>query len=86
MNTFGKNLKHLMGDKHITSYELSILSKIPKGYISELVNEKKVNPSLDVICRLCRGLKISPNELIPKGMWGNDGVIYNKGSIKKVKD
>lgn len=75
MNTFSKSLSYYMELKNLSSYGLSRISGIEKGYISELKDGIKDNPSIRIICKLCRSLEISPNELIPKCMWGKDGII-----------
>lgn len=86
MNEFGENLKHIMEEKNISSYELSNLCLITKGYISKLTNHKGKNPTLSIICKLCKALNVTPNDLIPRSMWENDGIIYSEGSIKNTKD
>lgn len=86
MNTFSESLKYYMELKNLSSYGLALKSGIEKGYISQLKDGIKENPGMKVICKLCKALGISPNELIPKCMWGNDGIIDSKGSITKIKD
>lgn len=85
MNTFSESLGYYMKLKDLSSYELSRVTGIEKGYISELKDGIKTNPGINIICRLCKGLEISPNELIPKCMWKKDGVIDSEGSIKNIK-
>lgn len=81
MDTFGDNLNHYMELKGISSFKLSNDSGITKGYISELLNNVKGDPGLMVICKLCKALEITPNELIPVCLWGmEDGITNDKGS------
>lgn len=86
MNTFGESLRYYMQLKNFSSYGLSRVTGIEKGYISELKDGVKDNPGIKIICKLCLGLEISPNDLIPKCMWDGDGIINDKRSSKIVKD
>lgn len=86
MITFGESLLYYMELKNLSSYGLSRISGVEKGYISELKDGIKDNPSIRIICKLCKALEISPNELIPECMWGNDGIIDSKGSSTEIKN
>lgn len=83
MNTFGSNLKDLMNAKKVSNYQLSKMSGIAKGYITELENGVKDNPSMKIVCKICKVLEVTPNELIPSCLWGmEDGITNDKGSIR----
>ena len=86
MITFGESLIYYMELKNLSSYGLSRISGVEKGYISELKDGIKDNPSIRIICKLCKALEISPNELIPECMWGNDGIVDSKGSSTEIKN
>lgn len=45
--------------------ELSLKSGVARGYITEMENGKYTNPSIEVVCKLCMALEITPNDLIP---------------------
>lgn len=56
-------LKEMRIRKNITQSELSILSGVSRSYISELENNDHT-ATVYIICKLCKALKITPNELI----------------------
>ena len=86
MNTFSESLSYYMEIKNFSSYGLSRVTGIEKGYISELKDGVKDNPGIKIICKLCRGLEISPNDLIPECMWKRNGIINDKRSSENIKD
>lgn len=49
--------------------QLSYKSGIARGYLSEIENGKYSNPGVQVIGKLCKSLKITPNELIEESIW-----------------
>lgn len=70
MNTLGKQIRYYRRAKRLSQYELSKRSGIAKGRISEFESEKEeLNPKLFTICRLCKALEVTPNDLIPMYLW-----------------
>lgn len=55
--------------KRLSISQLSYKSGIARGYITELEEGKYQNPGLQVICKLCKSLNVSPNELILEELW-----------------
>jgi transcriptional regulator with XRE-family HTH domain len=55
--------------RNLSISKLSYKSKVARGYITELEKGKYENPGLQTICRLCKALKVTPNELIDKEIW-----------------
>ena len=53
--------------------KLSYKSQVARGYITELEQGKYENPGLQTICKLCKALKVTPNELIVKEFWQWEG-------------
>lgn len=49
--------------------QLSYKSGVAKGYITELEGGKYSNPGVQVIGKLCKALKVTPNDLIIKELW-----------------
>lgn len=49
--------------------KLSYKSKVSRGYITELEEGKYENPGLQTICKFCKALKVTPNELIENELW-----------------
>lgn len=55
--------------KELTISQLSYKSGVAKGYLTELEGGKYSNPGVQVIGKLCKALKITPNDLILKELW-----------------
>lgn len=66
MNTL--KIKEIRMEKGMTAAKLSDLSGLSKSYISEL-EHGKYEPTVLVACQICKGLKVTPNELINEELW-----------------
>lgn len=62
-------VEEIRKNKNISTNKLSRDSGIARGYITEREEGRYQNPSLQIICKLCRSLNVSPNELIPETEW-----------------
>ncbi len=69
MKTIGSILKQYRLDKGLNGKELSLKSGVARGYITEMELGRYINPSIEVVCKLCIALEITPNDLIPKEMY-----------------
>lgn len=69
METIGTKLKRFRLSNNMSQLKLSEISGISRNYISEIENEKYTNISVEILCSLCRALKVTPNDLIPKEYW-----------------
>lgn len=69
MKTIGSILKQYRLDKGWNGKELSLKSGVARGYISEMELDRYINPSIEVVCKLCIALEVTPNDLIPKEMY-----------------
>lgn len=49
-------------DKNLTIVQLAKLSGVSKSHISEIERGKRM-PTIDVLCRLARALKVNPEAL-----------------------
>ena len=67
--TIGKNLERIRRSKRLSKLELSKSSGVSRSYISEMESNKYSNLSLEVICKLCKALEITPNDLIPEELY-----------------
>lgn len=56
-------------EMNLSISKLSYKSKVARGYITELEQGKYVNPGLTTICKLCKALKVTPNDLIDESLW-----------------
>ena len=72
METIGSILKQYRLNKRWNGKELSLNSGVARSYITEMENGKYTNPSIEVICKLCIALEITPNDLIPTYMYKRD--------------
>lgn len=61
--------KELRKMRNLSIGKLSYKSKVARGYITELEAGKYKNPGLQVICKLAKALKVTPNELIEQELW-----------------
>lgn len=57
------NLQQLRKQKRLSKNRLANLAGISTSYLVEL-EEGKYNPTADVICKLCKVLGCTPNDLI----------------------
>ena len=60
----GSNLKLICDKRNITMYRVSKETGISQSYLSDLVNGKAVNPSLEVLIKLSDFLRIPIAELL----------------------
>lgn len=50
--------------KKLSKSKLSQLSGVSRAYISEIESGKYDNPGIKSVCKLCKALDVTPNELI----------------------
>ena len=65
----GQRIKEIRNTRNISQIELSEITGISRSYISEMESGKYENVSINILCDLCRGLKLTPNDLIPEEMY-----------------
>lgn len=63
------NLKQIRQKKEYSVSKLSRLSGVSRPYITQLENDIYNNPTVEVICKLCRALEVSPNDIIKHEYW-----------------
>ncbi|WP_027633348.1 helix-turn-helix domain-containing protein [Clostridium hydrogeniformans] len=61
--------KELRREKRISLSQLSYKSGVARGYLTELEKGKYSNPGIQVLGKLCKALKVTPNELISESIW-----------------
>ncbi|MFT5872782.1 MAG: putative transcriptional regulator [Clostridium sp.] len=61
--------KELREIKKMSLAKLSRESGVARGYLCELEEGKYKNPGGEVICKICKALKCTPNDLIDKKYW-----------------
>lgn len=59
---FGRRLSRIMGFKHITQVELSVMTGIPQAQLSKYINGK-TTPSFYNVDKIAKALKCSVDEL-----------------------
>lgn len=69
MDSISTNLKNIRLEKGFSQSKLSQLSGIGRTTISDIENDRHSNTTIFVLCRLCKALEITPNELIPEEMY-----------------
>lgn len=65
MESIGENLKSYRRKRRLSQMQLSKLSGVSRSHISEIESDKYKNITIDVLCKLCRALYLTPNDLIP---------------------
>lgn len=66
MSNLGEFIKQKRTEKNISSRELARRSGVSQPYISQLENNKVINPTNDILRKLAIGLGISYNDLLKK--------------------
>ena len=61
--------KELRKIKKMSLAQLSRKSGVARGYLCELEGGKYTNPGGEVICKLCKALGTTPNDLIEEKCW-----------------
>jgi len=62
-------IKEIRKERRLSISQLSHESGVARGYLSEMESGKYNNPSLFITCKLCKALKVEPNDLINKELW-----------------
>lgn len=62
------DLKFYRESKKLSKRELAKMSEISPSYITEL-EKGDYDPNIKIICKLCKALRITPNDLIKKEYW-----------------
>lgn len=62
--TVGDNIKRILIEKDISAYKLAKDGQVSNSYLSEIINNEKTNPSIDIIKKISRALNVSINELV----------------------
>jgi len=60
----GDNIRRIAKEKNISFYRICKNGKISNSYMSDLVNNKRKNPSIDILKRISNELGVSIEELI----------------------
>lgn len=61
--------KEFRKEKQLSLSQLSYKSGVARGYLTELEEGKYINPGVQIVCKLCKALKVTPNELIHENLW-----------------
>lgn len=61
--------EEIRNQKKLSVSKLSDLSGVARGYITELEEGKYDNPGVQIVCKLCVALDVTPNELIDESLW-----------------
>lgn len=88
MNTLGDLIKEVRKKSGLTTTQLAEMVEVSQGYISHLENERKKNPSPDVLARIAKVLDIPYIDLMVKAgyLTGSDlSELYLKRDELKSK-
>lgn len=62
--TVGENIKRIAEKRGLTMYRIAKDGKVSNSYISEIVSNKRKNPSVDIIKKIASVLDVTVDELI----------------------
>lgn len=68
MNTVGEMIKGIREKNGLSQNKLSEESGVSRSYLIE-IEEGKYNITVDILCKIAKALKVTPNDLIPKEMY-----------------
>lgn len=60
----GENIKYFAELKGMSSYKLSKETEISNSYLSDLINGKQNNPSIEIIKKISKALDVAVDVLI----------------------
>lgn len=62
--TVGDNIKRILIEQEISAYKLAKDGQISNSYLSEIINNGKTNPSIEIIKKISKALNVSINDLV----------------------
>lgn len=62
--TIGDNIKRIADQRGITIYRIAKDGKISNSYMSEIISNKRKNPSIDIIKKIATVLNVTIDELV----------------------
>lgn len=62
--TIGEKIKNIAEEKNISIYKIAKNSGVSNSYLSELINNKRQNPSIDIIKKISEALSEPVEKLI----------------------
>lgn len=64
--SLGQAINKLAEEKNITKYRIAKNSGIPQTTLSEIANGKNLNPTIDTIEKIAKGIGVPVSELMKK--------------------
>lgn len=69
---FGKRVKELRKSKNLSKYMVAKRGDFSRKALSMIEDDEMIlGPTLIQICKLCKVLEVTPNELIPEDLYKN---------------
>ncbi|MDF2884164.1 MAG: Cro/C1-type DNA-binding domain [Clostridiaceae bacterium] len=62
--SIGNNIKRILEGQSMSVYKLAKEGQVSNSYLSEIINNEKTNPSIDILLRISKVLKVPLDELI----------------------
>lgn len=72
MNSISENIKFYRLKLNYSNKSLSKVTGISRSYLSDLENGNCDNLSIKKLCKLCIVFQVTPNDLIPRGLYIRD--------------
>ena len=57
------NIRKIRESKNITAYKLAKETNLSLSYLTELENNKKINPTLQILCKIASALDVKVKDL-----------------------
>lgn len=61
--TVGDKIKVLLSEEKIKPYILADIAKVDRSNVYDIINNKNLNPGIDVICKIANALCLDDEEL-----------------------
>lgn len=63
-STIGDNIRRISKEKTLSVYRISKDSKVSQAYLSDIINNKRKNPSIEILRKIALVLKVTVEDLI----------------------
>lgn len=63
------DIKRIRTSKKISISKLAKITGVSRSYLSEIESGIYSNPGINTVCKICKALHVSPNELVNKDYW-----------------
>jgi XRE family transcriptional regulator of biofilm formation len=62
--TIGDRIREIAERKSISMYRVAEEGKVSNAYLSDLINNKRLNPSISILRKIAKGLDVPLKDLV----------------------